>query len=306
MICVAEKRNCIEDGCGKRAHFNFKTETTGVYCETHKKPAMINVVSNRCEVCLTYHPHYGPPRKSPKRCKKHKKVNDIKNPKSKCTHITTDDDIKHKCTQFALYGTTDTPIACEDHKTEGMRNLVERECVSCGLPEVLNDDNICGVCDPEVFKRVYLAKQKMVSSYMKDKGLEWVTEDKQLEDAGACDYKKRPDFLFDAGTHFVIVEVDEHQHKGRACECEQVRMVNLTQALQLPTVFVRFNPDDYKPSKGHQVTVNVRMDELVRVVKMFMEKKVKNIFKKRQTCGAVYMYFDEDTIKEHTKVNILG
>jgi glutaredoxin len=297
MINVVAK-SCKEEGCHKIPKFDVPGATRGMYCGEHKLVGMIDVVTKRCEECCTPKPQYGPPRKKAVRCKKHKKPGDVRNPNAKCSFVTD----SKKCSNYALFGTGDNPTACEDHATMEMRNLVERACVSCGLPEVLNEAGICGVCDPEVVKRVCLAKQKIVSAYMKEKGLVWVSEDKQLADASACDYKKRPDFLFDAGTHFVIVEVDEHQHKGRACECEQVRMVNLTQALQLPTVFIRFNPDEYKPSKGNQVANSVRNDELVRVIKMLIGKSVKEIFEEGSVCGAVYLYYDGDRGSEHTKV----
>ena len=52
--------------------------------------------------------------------------------------------------------------------------------------------------------------------------------------------------MFEAATHYVVVEVDEDEHKYRACECEQARMVNISQSLGMPTIFLRYNPDRYK------------------------------------------------------------
>jgi hypothetical protein len=46
--------------------------------------------------------------------------------------------------------------------------------------------------------------------------------------------RERPDFLWDQGHLVVIVEVDEEQHLGRACECEQARMINVSQDLAAP------------------------------------------------------------------------
>ena len=45
----------------------------------------------------------------------------------------------------------------------------------------------------------------------------------------------------------VMLEVDEGQHKTRACECEQIRMINITQALgSETTIWIRYNPDAFK------------------------------------------------------------
>lgn len=62
-----------------------------------------------------------------------------------------------------------------------------------------------------------------------------------------CQDKTRPDFMFDTlnHTHYVIVEVDENQHSGRLEACECTRMVNITQSNQRPTLFIRYNPDEY-------------------------------------------------------------
>lgn len=46
---------------------------------------------------------------------------------------------------------------------------------------------------------------------------------------------------------FVVLEVDGHQQPSYACECEQLRMINLSQSLGLPKVFLRYNPDRYCP-----------------------------------------------------------
>jgi hypothetical protein len=60
----------------------------------------------------------------------------------------------------------------------------------------------------------------------------------------------RPDFLFDCGTHFVVLEVDENQHKQIDKNCETIRMINIFQSLGIKTKFVRYNPDEYKFNKS--------------------------------------------------------
>ena len=65
--------------------------------------------------------------------------------------------------------------------------------------------------------------------------------------------RERPDFLFDCGTHLVIVEVDENQHSHIPRECEQARMVNLAGVRGMPVTFIRYNPDKYDPAAGQTV-----------------------------------------------------
>lgn len=295
MVNVVD-RKCLE--CNKTPHYNHPSEKVALYCDTHKEPGMINIISRRCTDCDAIHPRYGAPGKTPIHCPRHKVAGDILKPKSKCT--------SDGCTENALYGIGCRPQACERHKNDDMRNLVEHPCTSCQLTEVLDEKGLCSLCNPEMIDRVRLAKQRMVSNYLTSNGIEWISEDRQLADASACDFKKRPDFLFDASTHFLVVEVDEYQHKGRNCECEQVRMMNMTQVLGLPTIFIRWNPDDYTPTKGTEVPLSTRLDELVRVIKHFQRISPSKVFPKSQSCGAVYMYFDGDKNVEHKHINILG
>ena len=56
----------------------------------------------------------------------------------------------------------------------------------------------------------------------------------------------RPDFVFDYNTHKFVVKVDEHQHNNYNCQCEQVRMAQITQSIGIPTIFIRYNPYKYK------------------------------------------------------------
>ena len=70
----------------------------------------------------------------------------------------------------------------------------------------------------------------------------WVC-DKRIVDG--CS-RRRPDMLCDLGTHIVVVEVDENQHADYECSCENKRLMELSQDVgHRPTVFIRFNPDDY-------------------------------------------------------------
>jgi hypothetical protein len=77
--------------------------------------------------------------------------------------------------------------------------------------------------------------------------------------------RARPDFAYHCGTHIVIVEVDEEQHrsynncgfeKDEKMKAENIRMYNIGNIFQgLPVVFIRYNPDDYKNSNNKKVLV---------------------------------------------------
>jgi hypothetical protein len=154
---------------------------------------------------------------------------------------------------------------------------------------VLNEKELCVYCEPENFTKFRLFKQKKVENLLKARKIKYEQTD-QMVDKGECG-KERPDFMMDCGTHKVILEVDEHQHQGRACECEQTRMVNLTYSIGMPVVFIRYNPDSYKiKGKKIQKPEKERHDTLVRWIRYYMKTAPKN---KEEYLRVVYMYFDE-------------
>ena len=151
------------------------------------------------------------------------------------------------CRELAVWGINWTPRHCEDHKTDDDTNLVERPCISCGLPNILDDLNHCECCTPAAFATARLAKQNALMNYLDLRDLHGNSTDKIIDD-GTCG-AERPDRVFDFGDKIVILECDEHQHKERQCLCEQTRMVNLGQTFGGTSVlFIRWNPDKYKPA----------------------------------------------------------
>ena len=177
----------------------------------------------------------------------------LKQPNKKC--------MTDVCNELALYGPSYLgPRHCETHHNpQTEQNLVERICVSCNLLQVLNVDNKCVFCTPGEFKTRRLAKQGKVRDFLKIQKdnpilwpdiMKWVSTDTIVE-KGICG-KERPDFLFDCKTHFIVVECDEHQHRNSQCACEQTRMINVTQSLDMPTFWIRFNPDKWVDEKGHK------------------------------------------------------
>lgn len=96
------------------------------------------------------------------------------------------------------------------------------------------------------FKTERQSKEDRAASLFTESGLFFKSRDKRIGCSKGGGGGFRPDFIFDAGTHFVVVEVDEHQHKCYDADNESLRMMSVQQALGLPVVFVRYNPDKYR------------------------------------------------------------
>ena len=238
----------------------------------------------RCQEAACQQPCYGlPGTKTTLYCAVHRHPEHV-NVKHNSCHVPG-------CTTSAAYGSYRTQMHCEEHKLAGEINLVHRTCVRCNLPDIVDERMICATCDPEVEKRVRLAKQKEIKDFFDANGLQYISYDRVIDNGWLG--KERPDFLFDAETHFVIVEVDEEQHRN-ACYCvgEQTRMVNISQILNdrtltlKPVVFIRYNPDPYTPGKGRQVSNNSRKNKLKEWVAHYLKNKP-NVF-----CSAVQLFFD--------------
>jgi hypothetical protein len=100
----------------------------------------------------------------------------------------------------------------------------------------------------------------------------------------------RPDAVLDFATHFVVVEVDEHQHDTYDKTCEWARMVQVQDQLGLPCVFVRFNPHRWTTRSGSQgrASFPIRLKALVQAVARLGRFSVPNA-----RLSVFWMYYNE-------------
>ena len=273
MIDVVSCR-CAEPGCVTIPCYNYEGETRGLYCKDHGEDlGMINVKNRRCEHAdCSKGTWKGIPGNSATHCAEHSLPGMIAFPKSRCTFR---DETNTKCQELALYGIT-RALHCETHKETNEINLVEQNCVDCGLLSVVDAQGVCGYCNPTNQARVHLAKQRTIQAFLDRRAetgdiSEYDSYDRQL-DSGVCG-RERPDFLWDCGGWYVILEVDENQHSERVDECETVRMKNIAQSLGGPKVwFLRYNPDPYRTGgETLNPTEKSRHKTLLRNLKFCLE-----------------------------------
>jgi len=246
---------------------------------------MINVSKKTCfhGGCNT-HVYYGIPGHQATSCAKHRLEGMIRKSNSKCQHP--------KCNENAIYG-TNSPEHCKEHKHDNELNLIEKRCKSCGLLEILDEDMKCGNCNPELFKRVRLAKQREIHSLLVANeeylGKKYDTYDETINNR-ECGLE-RPDWTYDCGTHIVVLECDENQHSGRPCLCEQTRMINITQSFGLPVIFLRYNPDRFKNknNKKSKILKSTRHKLLLEWLKHTFEMKPKN---NEEFLRVIYMFYN--------------
>ena len=238
-----KSKTCLFEGCDIQPVYGLKGKKPE-FCKKHATADMIDVKHETClhDGCMS-RPVYNFPGQKIAFCIKHRTPGMIKRSKSKCK--------APKCREIATFGRHDLiPIHCETHKTDDERNLVERNCESCGLLMILDATNKCEFCNPEIFKVVALAKQTAIMQYLDNRtDLPTPLSTDTIIEGGVCG-KERPDRIYDLSDKILIIECDEHQHKDRPCLCEQTRMINIGQSFGgLPTYFIRWNPDNYIPFK---------------------------------------------------------
>ena len=180
-------------------------------------------------------------------------------PTRKCKHSD--------CEEFATHGTRIRKQKyCADHTDKRKNNHFEL----CLKIDVLNDKGLCRMYDPgEHFKfRMKAHEEKVKRWLLGSDHNNLFRHDRSDPDFHKCfGHRYRPDFLFENPSHFTIVEVDEDQHKDKPYVCDLNRMVEISQSLGLPTIFIRFNPDQYtKDGVKYDPSDNERRKHLLKVL----------------------------------------
>ena len=298
MVNVKNK-TCIHPGCKTQPNYNKEGEDKALYCSIHKEPGMVDVMSKTC-----IHPGcktqcgFGYCCLSPSHCAQHKLAYMIIKPTRTCEGNDDED-----CKDNAIYGKTE-PLHCEDHKLEGEICWLVKKCENCCRDkELLNKDGLCGMCCDKPFyeesKRLNKIKETIMVKYLREnieEGNE-ILADRIID--SICNLY-RPDILYDCGTHIVVVECDEFQHKkynnwescttNRSLEhAEEKRMYEIMVAYGLPAIFVRWNPDNFKVNGTVNKKYNnsKRLDMLVKWVNYYMKMEVEP--------GVIYkkLFYDE-------------
>lgn len=280
MVDVAHQK-CQEPGCKKTPSYGVIGNNKPTHCSSHQTVGMVDLKHHKCQTpkCTIYASH-GLPGQQPTHCLTHREIGQIMNPTRRCQ---TDN-----CKNLAIYGYT-KPSHCEEHKSTEEMDLIQKKCTQCGLTNVLDKYGHCATCDPKIFNCVRMAKQKKVRDFFDYHHMKYISYDKII-DQGICG-KERPDFIFDYGTHMIIIEVDEHQHESYQQDCENPRMINIGQSLGMPVLFIRYNPDKYKPSFGQ---VSNQEPQRLNSLKQQIEYWSTTCLPKDGCCYVIYMYYDGD------------
>jgi hypothetical protein len=248
MVNVRERR-CEFDGCMKKPFYNNPSETRGVLCASHKKEGMVNVLCNKCEYeeCFK-RANFNFLGKEAKFCASHKEDGMIDVKTRRCEY--------ENCMTVPIFNFPGQKRGrfCSKHKKDGMEDVKNQRCKTPMCDIILAGSTInkeyCARCSafmfpdqPSYFKtREMKLKEYLIAQYP-DKT---IVHNKRVE----C-HLYRPDFVFDIGSHTIVIELDENQHKKYDTSCDNKRLMSIFQGLgSRPMIMLRFNPDKYDAIPG--------------------------------------------------------
>ena len=274
MIQLFQK--CIIDECNNRARYNEQGEKGAKYCSEHK---LYNMKDNSKKICIEENcyneAHYNfKNNNNGIYCNLHKKENMCSNKVKTCKY--------DECIIEAYFGTKEDPKQyCVTHKKDKMYNFTSKMCEGCGLVQVFNDKKLCSAyCDINGRQKT---KEMEVVNYLRQQNIEFIHN----KSIGKVFGNYFPDILINCNTHFIVVEIDEEQHKLYSNECEYTRMHNIYLSLGLPTIFIRFNPDDFKVKNIRNRTVlNTKLKKLLNLINSLTYKNNVNYIE------LYYLYYD--------------
>ena len=236
---------CSRENCDIQPCYNFPSELFGIVCATHKKDGMINLRERSCETkCCLKKPFYNFSTETKGRfCREHALDGMIDVLSHSCAN--------EECNKRATFNHPGQKAKfCATHKSEEMIDVKSKRCKTSMCDVITGTKEYCSRCtsymfphNPSRFKTRENAVGKFLRETYPDKD---ILHDKRVE----C-HLYRPDFVFDLGSHTIVVEIDENQHKTYDTSCDNKRLMSIFQGLgSRPMVMIRFNPDAHKGAKG--------------------------------------------------------
>lgn len=114
-----------------------------------------------------------------------------------------------------------------------------------------------------------------------------------------CGLLLRPDIVLQARHGMVIVEVDEHQHRGYGYAKERQRMCRLAEVAPCPILVLRFNPHPFRLGRRRQVAqvpFRCRLDALLQWCVFGLRQASRATQDHHPKCQCVYLFFDNDQL----------
>jgi Probable Zinc-ribbon domain len=147
-------------------------------------------------------------------------------------------------------------------------------CPSCGLWRTCLG-RLCRYCKPKNINKEYTkTKEYQVVKFLKDALPDLPFTHNKSVGKECTDGHLFPDIRYDCTLHnreddtytpyFLIVEVDEFQHRGASYKCDQQRMYDIVAKLGAPCIFIRYNPDTKEKDSLKKLALRVKNNAAVK------------------------------------------
>jgi hypothetical protein len=166
---------------------------------------------------------------------------------------------------FALPGST-TGVCCKEHKSPEMIDVKNLRCKTPMCDVMITGKDKKGYCarcfvytfPEEASVTRFKTREMAVRDFLRKTWPDCdITHDKRVE----C-HAYRPDFVFDLGSHTIVIEIDENQHRSYDTSCDNKRLMSIFEGLgSRPMVMIRFNPDSYTGHRGCWTRENKLVDD---------------------------------------------
>ncbi len=122
-------------------------------------------------------------------------------------------------------------------------------CPSCGLWRTLG--RLCVYCKPKNQNKLYQKTKEMeIVKFLKQNLPDNDFIHNKSVSSDCTGTHLFPDILFDLIFYNLIIEIDEHKHRGANYQCDEKRMYDIITKLGLPCIFIRYNPDNKLSNKN--------------------------------------------------------
>lgn len=273
MIQLYQK--CVIEDCSSRARYNKKGEKGSRYCSVHKSIDMKDntkkeCITNGCTEEANYNVKYN---NDGIYCKSHKADNMCSNKVKICKY--------GECLINAYFGTKEDPKQyCVTHKDDKIHFNYHNQ------PEEYYND----------IENNSLNKELKVKEFLEINNFKFIYN-KQIKESNDI---FRPDFLLEFKYHYIIIEVDENQHKCSTYSDikENKRMKSLQNNLDKNVLIIRFNPDyHYINNERKYVNLNDKLENLLKIINENTNILVETVYNITPTnfdwdTQIIKMYFD--------------
>jgi hypothetical protein len=131
-----------------------------------------------------------------------------------------------------------------------------RLCPTCQIWRTWG--KICDYCQPLDQNKYYMRTKEMkVVDYLRDNYVDHEFIHNKSVGNDCTGTHLFPDIRFDIIKYNLIIEIDEHQHRGAAYSCDEARMYDIIAKLGTPCIFIRYNPDN-KLSNEEKLVETIR------------------------------------------------